>query len=549
MDRRNFVKTFGWSALGLAATGTLLSGCKSVREDRSPRQLREQLSRLDDLRLWWGDLHNHCNVTYGHGDLADALAAAREQLDFCTVTPHALWPDIPSFEDKGMQWVIGYHLDAFRRLRDGGFERYVKALREANEDSRFLTFSSYECHSMEHGDHVVLCRDYDTPLVEASSVPELKEKLRNQRVYVTPHHMGYMTGFRGYNWDAFQDGDPMTPFVEMYSRHGLAESDQGDYDYLHDMGPRIFGGSVQYGLEQGHQFGLMCSTDQHAGYPGSYGDGRIGVLADQLDKDRLWEALGARHIMGVTGDKIKIDFSIDGAKMGDIIRDGRREIMVAVQAQNYIDYVDIIKNARCIARLNGPFTAPVPEKKTIRAKIPVSFGWNREETYVHWNGELRLSEGCIRGYQTCFRGAAFTSPQPGETAFKTRVNRVLDHDERHLVLDMFSCKNPNTMTPATQGVILDVEMPLTGTLNADFGGKTFTHTLEELLRGSQAHFMRGWLSEAIQFGRAVPEEAFSIGTLFTDPTPERDTDYYYVRVRQRNGQWAFSSPIWVERKT
>jgi len=24
----------------------------------------------------------------------------------------------------------------------------------------------------------------------------------------------------------------------------------------------------------------MCSTDQHAGYPGSYGDGRIGVNFD-----------------------------------------------------------------------------------------------------------------------------------------------------------------------------------------------------------------------------------------------------------------------------
>ena len=26
-----------------------------------------------------------------------------------------------------------------------------------------------------------------------------------------------------------------------------------------------------------------------------------------------------------------------------------------------------------------------------------------------------------------------------------------------------------------------------------------------------------------------------------------DTDYYYIRVRQRDQQWAWSSPIWVER--
>lgn len=546
MDRRKFVKTAGWSAFGLATAGNL-PGCISYKSKNAPGEIREKLRRLGDLRIWWGDLHNHCNVTYGHGDLVDALAAAREQLDFCSITPHAMWPDIPTFEDKGMQWVIGYHLDAFRRLREGGFQKYVEMMKKWNADGKFLTFNSYECHSMDHGDHVALCRDYDTPLVEATSVPDLKEKLRDYRVYVTPHHMGYITDFRGYNWEAFRDGDPMTPFVEIYSRHGLAESDQGDYDYLHDMGPRTYEGSVQYGLEQGHKFGLMCSTDQHAGYPGSYGDGRIGIFADRLDKDLLWEAMGKRHIMGITGDKIKIDFSINGTPMGDVTKGNRRDIWVAVEGQNYIDYIDIVKNARSIARINGPLTAQVHDGGIIRSKVTIDFGWNREEEYVHWLGDVKISEGRILGFQTCFRGAAFTSPQPGETAFKTRVNRVLGHDDRSVRLEMYSSKNPNTMTPATQGIVLDVEMPVGAAISAEFNGKSFSHTLGELQQGSRAHFMRGWLSEAILFNRAAPEEAFLAGTVITDSKPERDTDYYYVRVRQRNGHWAFSSPIWVER--
>lgn len=33
----------------------------------------------------------------------------------------------------------------------------------------------------------------------------------------------------------------------------------------------------------------MASTDQHSGYPGSYGDGRIGVLAPSLTRDAIWE--------------------------------------------------------------------------------------------------------------------------------------------------------------------------------------------------------------------------------------------------------------------
>ncbi|OUQ54508.1 Tat pathway signal sequence [Alistipes sp. An116] len=547
MDRREFLKTSGWTLLGLAAVNAL-PGCSHLGDAESlPDDVKGGFPSLRDLKVFWGDVHNHCNVTYGHGDLSDALAAAEQQLDFVSVTPHAMWPDIPGENDPRLNWVIGYHTAAFRRLRAGGYEKYRRMIEAANRPGKFLTFVSYECHSMEHGDHVALFRDFDVPLVECTSVPDLKEKLRGYACYVTPHHMGYQTGFRGYNWAAFPDNDPQTPFVEMFSRHGLAESDTGDYDYLHDMGPRVWEGSILYGLEQGHKFGLMCSTDQHAGYPGSYGDGRIGVYAPSLERETLWKAMGQRHVCGVTGDKIKIDFRINSGMPGDVIRASRREIYLNVEAQNAIDYVDLIKNGQCVARLNGPYRAAAPSDEVIRTKVKVNFGWNREEEYVHWTGRLSLDGGTIDDLQTCFRGAAFTSPQPGETEFHTRVNRVLEHDAHNVVLDLYSTKNPNVMTPAMQGVVLDLTAPRTACLVAEFNGQRYEHTIGELLEGARAHFLRGWLSEAIQFERAQPEAAFCVGHRMVDKEPQRDTDYYYVRVRQRDGQWGWSSPIWVER--
>ncbi len=547
MDRREFLKTSGWTLLGLAAVNAL-PGCSRLGDGESlPDEVKHDFPSLRDLKVFWGDVHNHCNVTYGHGDLSDALAAAEQQLDFVSVTPHAMWPDIPGENDPRLNWVIGYHTAAFRRLRAGGYEKYRQMIEAANRPERFLTFVSYECHSMEHGDHVALFRDFDVPLVECTSVPDLKEKLRGYACYVTPHHMGYQTGFRGYNWAAFPDNDPQTPFVEMFSRHGLAESDTGDYDYLHDMGPRVWEGSILYGLEQGHKFGLMCSTDQHAGYPGSYGDGRIGVYASSLDRNELWDQMGRRHVCGVTGDKIKIDFRINNGVPGDVIRASRREIYLNVEGQNAIDYVDVIKNGRCVARMNAPFRAAAPADEVLRVKVKVNFGWNCEEEYVHWTGRLQLTDGSIDDLQTCFRGAAFTSPQPGETEFHTRVNRVVERDARSVVLDLYSTKNPNVMTPAMQGVVLDLTAPRGARLVAEFNGQRYEHTIEELLEGARAHFLRGWLSEAIQFERAQPEAAFCVGHRMVDTEPQRDTDYYYVRVRQRDGQWGWSSPIWVER--
>ena len=248
--------------------------------------------------------------------------------------------------------------------------------------------------------------------------------------------MGYLEGFRGYNWDYFKEAQ--TPFVEIYSRHGLAEDDLGDYPNLHDMGPRNYEGTMLYGLNQGYKFGVIGSTDQHAGYPGSYGDGLMAVIAPSNTREAIWDAMQKRHVYCVTGDKIKLDFRINEAIMGDEIK---------------------------------------ANKRTIKVKV-----------------------------------------------------------------------DPNTLTPATQAVILDVTMPRKAKLTADFNGKTFSYSMDELLHGTYSKFMIGWLSEAIQFHRAAPESVYKVEYTVEDDAPEKDTDYYYVRVRQRDNNWAFSSAIWVDRE-
>ncbi|RNC66415.1 Tat pathway signal sequence [Proteiniphilum sp. X52] len=541
MDRRKFIKNTGWTFVGLAASGSLLQGCNAAS-----KEARKILPAPHGLKLYWGDIHNHCNLTYGHGDMRDAFEAAKQQLDFVSITPHAMWGDIPGRDDPRLQWVIDYHTKAFDALREGGWERYVAMTNEYNKEDEFLAFLGYECHDMAYGDHVALLYDLEATMIDPTNVAGMKAQLKGAKAFVTPHHMGYQTGFRGYNWDAFEEGT-QTPFVEMYSRHGLAESDEGDYNYLHDMGPRHWEGTILYGLQQGHKFGIIGSTDQHAGYPGSYGDGRVMALPPSLKRESIWKALKNRHVGCATGDKIKIDFRINDAIMGEAIKANNRRIYLHVEGENSIDYVDIIKNGKCIARLNGPLLPQIPQEDTLRCKIKVEFGWNREEEYVHWNGKLSIDQGKINGVTPCFRGAAYTAPQPGETAFETRVNRILGSSEKEVELDMYSSKNPNTTTPAMQGVVLDLTMPKRGKLTADFNGKRFTHSIGELMEGSKTHFMIGWLSEAISFNRAIPENAFQVEHYMEDSVAEKEVDYYYVRVRQKNQQWAWSSPIWLEK--
>lgn len=212
-----------------------------------------------------------------------------------------------------------------------------------------------------------------------------------------------------------------------------------------------------------------------------------------LTRDAIWEAMRTRHVCAATGDKISIDFRLNDAFMGDVIRGNSRRIYLNVTGESCIDYVDIVKNGQILARMNGPLTPVAPEGDTIHCKVKVDFGWNREEKYVHWQGKLSVNKGRIVSVTPCFRGAAFTSPQEGEHEFKTHVNRILSASEKETELDLYSSKNPNTTTPAMQAVILDLEMPKDGILTADFNGKKFEHSLGELLEGSFP--LHDWLVE------------------------------------------------------
>ena len=70
--------------LGVAAAGSLLGSCTP-----GSKEAKKIMPSPSGMKMFWGDLHNHCNLTYGHGDMRDAFEAAKGQLDFVSVTPRA----------------------------------------------------------------------------------------------------------------------------------------------------------------------------------------------------------------------------------------------------------------------------------------------------------------------------------------------------------------------------------------------------------------------------------------------------------------------------
>ena len=282
------------------------------------------LPGYEGLQVYHGDLHAHSEVGYGRGSVEDAYENARLQLDFASVTAHAYWHDIPQDESR-LQGVVAYHQEGFQRAARL-WSDLQDATAAAHKHGEFVTFLSFEWHSMRHGDYNVYFRGAQGDIIPADSLEELRRHLRRlaqQGVdcFLIPHHIGYRSGYRGIQWDDFTS--EFSPVVEVYSTHGLAESDDGPFPYLIPMGPRDGRSTAQYGWEEGHVFGLIGSTDHHGAHPGSYGHGRMAVWARELGRDGIWEAIASRRTYALTGDRIDLAFAINGQPMGSILPPGR----------------------------------------------------------------------------------------------------------------------------------------------------------------------------------------------------------------------------------
>lgn len=492
-------------------------------------------------RIYWGDLHCHSNLTYGEGDPETGMQAAREHLDFAAITAHAAWPDMPN-EPGRLGWVMDFHKRGFAKARQG-WPGFLEMMKRYREDGRFIPFASYEWHSMKYGDHHVVYRDFDGALVVPDTLEAMKAQLEGRYAMVVPHHIGYPKGYRGIDWDYFTPR--LSPVVEITSKHGTSETDYGPNRMLHTMGPRTVEGSAAEGLRRGHHFGFIGSTDNHSGFPGSYGEGRLAVFARALTARDLWEAIQDRRTYAATGDRIEMHFDLNGQGMGTLLPNARRkEISVRVRGEDFVDYVEIIRNGVRIRRFNGLFPGSVAPKKVMRVKFRLEWGWGEQQTLMTWNGECRVTDGKILNVTPYFRGQLLLAPRRDEEKSQpsfTPVHRIHSRTGQGFAFHSYTYGNPNTTTPATCSVVVEAEMDLSGRVTVTANGHRLSYTLSQLLEGTRASFVRGWLSEAVQIHRAVPSNALDVKETFVDAFP--GPAYYYARVRQYNGQWAWSSPI------
>jgi hypothetical protein len=511
-------------------------------KQRLPERLTPAAAKLG-LRPLYGDIHNHCGLSYGHGSLEDALARARQQLDFVSVTGHAHWPDMP-VDDPRVAHIVAFHVEGFAKLRQG-WPPHFATLSAYDTAGSFEVFPGYEIHSCAHGDYTILYRDLEPhDIILADSPVELKALLGAQlpgRAMAFPHHIGYRRGARGINWNSF---DPdLSPVVEMISMHGCAETSLTDRPYLHSMGPSDGRSTMKHGLKDGHVFGIVGNSDHHSAYPGSYGHGRMSVYASGHSRAAIWDAIDARRTNALTGDCIHLFASIGSTVQGGTL-DPQADAELAIEAVggSFIDAIDVVRNGEIAARIT-PALSPSPiggGGDRLETILVLEMGWGARGSDHRWRGRLRLSGGRILAVEPRLRGPEIVSPLEGADEGAAAAEIECSADEVRFTL--VAAANPNNMTPATQAIALHVDLSSEAGIEAELDGQKVSVPVDRLLEGALSGNLGPIDSPAFRLHPLPrPHEWQWRGSVPLGPVSEGES--IYVRMRQANGQHAWSSPL------
>ena len=520
----------------------------------------------EKYRIFWGESHdNTYTVDPPPAPIGEVIGRAASHLDFYSAA---------YYTSCAAAFRAGEHLsegEAPTELTLEGWKeperlerewaQEQEATREMNDPGRFVTFPGYEWQGDgTSGDHNLIFRREGAPIFRVDTLTDLYERLRGRKVLAIPHHLAYRVGRRGHDWSVY-DG-ALSPFAEIYSLHGCSETDEewiGMRENVH-MGPSAGAGTYEEALARGYHLGAICSTDNWGEMPGRYGHGRMACLAEELTRDSLWEAFNARRIYGVTGDRIRLDFRVNGARMGEVVPAGlARRIRVDVRGSDAIDRIEILRNNRVIATHchQGTWDLPEPHRKT-RLKLRIELGWGPQENEVpmppkEWEGLLEVDDGRVLDAEPCWISPGQGMPRidADGARFRMRTTR-------------------KTVTSEVQNAfVFELEGRPDSEIRLRINGREERGTVREFARRSRLMVFEDecermlaerrdlepgsperrdiyhFLAYIAKIHRAIPESGYTARLEFDDDEPLDGESHYRVRVEQRNGQRAWSSPIWV----
>ena len=489
-----------------SADGDLQGLSNPIRVEKNPAN-----------RIYWGETHGHTAFAEGQGSPDGYFKFGRDvaRLDFLALSEHDTWMD--DFEWNHLKEMV-------RKYRIPG---------------KFTTILSFEWTSRfaYGGHHNVFFRDVPNrlrvPNQNAPLLNELYEGLRAENdtddVLVIPH--AHQPG----DWS--NSDNELERLVEIQSGHGT-------FDW--------FGSKY---LDNGYRIGFVGASDNHGGHPGYSGIGNqqlgglAAALAQENSAEAIFDSLRKRATYATTGERIILDTTLNGARMGEAQADSeRRKIEARVNGTAPIDAVDVIKNGEIV--YSKRYLETDLEDNT---QLQLSFEASTRvhgERYVPrgsrvWKGVISAKGAKIIGYENPWHhnpATYSTSLEGGKLHFglntRGRSSSIL-----------------LKLRGATAKTEIVVDMEQTRELRGSGGYQREVLTLPANTQTFRLGDLRSDIDrreyKALEQTDALSAQLIPAGASldadfsYTDQDAPQPGDYYYLRVRQVDGAMAWSSPFWV----
>ncbi len=262
-----------------------------------------------EWNVYWGDLNGHTDLSSGR--FAPAVywwyAKAVALLDFAAMTDNDALPD--------------------RKLDDATFRDIAEVTKEFDEAGRFVPLLGFEWTSTAYGNRLVYFPEppgsLPTPASGADTPAKLRAAVPAGTVIAVPHPAGST------------DDPPVDPAGVADASADLVEisSELGIFERAGSHRPsarETAGAFVADLLGKGFRPGFIATSDTRFSTPGNprpfafeahkYPGGLTAVLAKELTRAAVLDALRERRCYATTGPRFLLEFTVDGKQMGSRLR-------------------------------------------------------------------------------------------------------------------------------------------------------------------------------------------------------------------------------------
>ncbi|MBA7518126.1 hypothetical protein ES705_10192 [subsurface metagenome] len=354
--RQSFKASFkceGIQKFYIKQTGTNLEGKSNP----------SKCNKKNSLNLYWGDIHGHTNLSDGAAPVDFYYKAARDItcFDFSSVTDH---------EYQGPHKFFDEEISI--ELTRNDWELIKKKTKEYYQAGRFVTFLGYEWTGRRdgvkdtEGDKNVYYIEDDMPIFsklerESATSQNLWKILRDKNInaLTIPHHTA--SGWHTLGSDLENHDPEFQPVIEIYSMHGNSEYSGNPRPLIKENNQ----GYAQNALEKGYRMGFVAGSDSHTlhlnvpnvpmGLPYltlRFRGGITAIMAEELTRESLFDAIKKRRVYATTGERILIDFKINEYMMGEeIIFEGKAKIFGSIAGTDKLAKVELIKNNKVVYQI------------------------------------------------------------------------------------------------------------------------------------------------------------------------------------------------------